>query len=63
MQFDRRHREEILSGSVTVTFRRWKRRQAVPGNTYRTSLGRIQVHSVEVVEPDRVTRADARLAG
>lgn len=63
MQFDRRHREEILAGAVTVTFRRWRRRQAVPGNTYRTSLGRIRVDSVEIVDPDRVTRTDARLAG
>ena len=63
MQFDRRHREEILAGAVTITFRRWRRRQAVPGNTYRTALGRVQVDSVEVVEPDQVTPADARLAG
>jgi hypothetical protein len=63
MQFDRRHREEILAGRVTLTFRRWKRRQAVPGNRYRTSLGRIEVESVDVVDPAAITASDARRAG
>lgn len=63
MQFDHRHRDEILAGEVTLTFRRWKRRQAVPGNRYRTSLGMVEVESVEVVEPGEVTDRDARLAG
>lgn len=63
MQFDRRHRDQIRAGEVTLTFRRWKRRQAVAGNTYRTSLGRIRVESVEVVDPGAITVADARRAG
>jgi hypothetical protein len=63
MQFDRRHRDEILAGEVTLTFRRWKRRQAVPGNRYRTSLGLVEVETVEVIEPGDVSDADARLAG
>lgn len=63
MQFDGRHRDEILAGTVTLTFRRWRRRQAVAGNVYRTALGRIAVESVDVVEPSAVTRADARRAG
>lgn len=63
MQFDGRHREEILAGTVTVTFRRWRRRQAVAGHVYRTALGRIAVDAVDVVEPSSITRADARRAG
>lgn len=63
MQFDGRHRDEILAGEVTLTFRRWRRRQAVPGNTYRTFIGRIAVDAVDVVEPDDITAADARRAG
>jgi hypothetical protein len=63
VQFDGRNRDEILAGEVTLTFRRWKRRQAVPGNAYRTFLGRIVVDSVEVVEPFDITVADARRAG
>lgn len=63
MQFDGRNRDEILAGEVTLTFRRWKRRQAVPGNTYRTFLGRIGVDAVEVVTPTDITVADAGRAG
>jgi hypothetical protein len=63
VQFDQRHRDEILAGDVTLTFRRWRRRQAVAGNTYRTSLGRIRVESVDIVDPDDITTADARRAG
>ena len=63
MQFDGRHRDEILAGEVTLTFRRWKRRQAIAGNTYRTFLGRVGVDSVDVVDPADVSGSDARLAG
>lgn len=63
MQFDARSRDAILQGSVTLTFRRWKRRQVVAGNRYRTTLGMIEVESVEVVDDGAVTMADARRAG
>lgn len=63
MQFDGRHRDEILAGEVTLTFRRWRRRQAVPGHTYRTFVGRIAVDAVDVVEPADVTVDEARCAG
>ena len=46
-----RFREAIASGEVTLTFRRWKRPQVVPGNTYRTAAGRIVVDAVDVVDP------------
>jgi hypothetical protein len=58
----------IADGSVTVTFRRWKRRQVVAGHRYRTGhriVGRIliEVDDVRVVDPAGITRADARRAG
>ena len=58
----------IVDGSVTVTFRRWKRRQVVAGHRYRTGhriVGRqmIEVDHVDVVDPARITKADARRAG
>ncbi len=58
-----RFREAIASGTVTLTFRRWKRPQVVAGNTYRTAAGRIVVDAVNVVDPDRITDADAKRAG
>lgn len=63
MQFDARNRDAILAGEVTLTFRRWRRRQAVPGRRYRTSLGIVEVTAVDVVDPGRVTVAEARRAG
>jgi hypothetical protein len=63
VQFDARNRDAILAGEVTLTFRRWRRRQAVPGHRYRTTLGLVEVTSVEVVDPSQVTQADARRAG
>jgi hypothetical protein len=58
----------IADGSVTVTFRRWKRRQVVAGHRYRTGhriVGRlmIEVDDVREVDPARISDADARRAG
>jgi hypothetical protein len=58
-----RYRDAIVNGEVTLTFRRWKRPQVVAGNTYRTAAGRIVVDAIDVVDPDRITNADARRAG
>jgi hypothetical protein len=61
--FEQRFWPLIADGSVTVTFRRWKRRQAIAGNTYRSPGGRLAVTSVEVVDPASITDADARRSG
>jgi len=53
----------IADGSVTLMFRRWRRSQAVPGHVYRTAAGRLSVDSVDIVDPARISAADARRAG
>jgi hypothetical protein len=58
----------IADGSVTMTFRRWKRRQVIAGHRYRTGhriVGRvmIEVDDVQEVDPVRITDTDARRAG
>lgn len=58
-----RLREPIERGEVDLLFRRWKRLQAVVGNTYRTAAGRLTVTAIDVVEPDAITDDDARRAG
>jgi hypothetical protein len=58
-----RFRDAIANGTVTLTFRRWRRPQVVAGNTYRTAAGRIVVEAVDVVDPSRITTADAKRAG
>ncbi len=68
MLFQARFWPLIADGSVTVTFRRWKRRQVVAGHRYRTGhriVGRmmIEVDAVDEVDPSAITDADARRAG
>jgi len=63
MLMQMRFRDAIERGTVTLTFRRWKRPQVVAGNTYRTAAGRIVVDAIDVVDPERITLADAKRAG
>lgn len=58
-----RYRAPIESGAVSVLFRRWTRCQVVAGHVYRTSAGRLEVLKVERVDPDRITKIDAKRAG
>jgi hypothetical protein len=58
-----RFREPIADGSVTLTFRRWTRCQAIAGRTYRTAAGRIKVEAVSVVDASSITDRDAKRAG
>jgi hypothetical protein len=61
--FEQRFWPGIADGSVTVTFRRWKRRQVIAGRRYRTPAGFIVVDRVDVVDEARITRVDARRSG
>jgi hypothetical protein len=61
--FEQRWAPAIRSGRVTVTFRRWKRRQAVPGRRYRTPVGLLDVIAVDEVDEGAVTDAEAADAG
>ena len=63
MLVERRAREGIFDGSVTVLVRRWRRPQATAGRVYRTAADRIVVDEVTVVDPATLTDADARPAG
>jgi hypothetical protein len=61
--FQQRFWAGIADGSITKTFRRWKRRQVVAGHRYRTAGGIVEVHAVDVVGEVDVTDEDARCAG
>jgi hypothetical protein len=61
--FEQRFRAGIAAGSVTVTFRRWRRSQVVAGRSYRTAGGIVDVASVTVVDPGSITDADAVRSG
>jgi hypothetical protein len=53
----------IADGSVTLTFRRWRTRQAIVGHRYRTIAGMVEVDEVSTVQPGSITDVEARSAG
>jgi hypothetical protein len=61
--FEHRFASLIVDGSVTVTFRRWRRRQALAGRRYRTPGGIIEVDDIREVDPARISALDARRSG
>jgi hypothetical protein len=61
--YEMRFRDGVQDGSVTVTFRRWKRRQVTAGNRYRTAVGMLEVDSVDVIDASKITDADAKRSG
>ncbi len=63
MLFEIRFRDAVQDGSVTITFRRWKRVQAIAGHRYRTAVGMIEVEQVDVVDAAKITNADAKRSG
>lgn len=63
MLFERRLREGISAGTITMAFRRWRRRQVVAGGRYRTGIDIVEVESVDVVAAEDITMDEARAAG
>lgn len=63
MRFTKPFWAGIEDGSITVAYRGWNRPTVVAGRSYRTGGGRIEVDSVDAIEPDAVTDADAARAG
>jgi hypothetical protein len=63
MLFKARFHPGIIDGSITRTFRRWKRLQVVPGNRYRQAFGEVEVLSAEEVRERSISTRDAELAG
>jgi hypothetical protein len=63
MLFQKESWEGIANGSITVAFRRWQRPTVVAGRPYRTAAGRIEVLTVDVVDPRSISDEDARKAG
>jgi hypothetical protein len=53
----------LADGTVTCTFRRWRRPLARPGGRYRTPAGVLEVDAVAVVDPAGITDEDGRRAG
>jgi hypothetical protein len=61
--FEQRFWAGLADGSVTMTFRRWKRAQVVSGRRYRTAAGMLEVDDVAIIAVASITDADARRSG
>jgi hypothetical protein len=63
--FEKRLRDGLVDGSVSLAFRRWRRAQVIAGGQYRLGAGAgvVRVSSVDVVSTDQITAEDARAAG
>ena len=53
----------VADGSVTLAFRRWRRQDVRPGQTFRTAVGVVRVEQVDIVDLDAITDEEARAAG
>jgi hypothetical protein len=63
MLFEQRLWAGLADGTVTVTFRRWRRPRARPGGSHRTPAGVLAIDAVAEVDPAAITEDDARAAG
>ena len=62
--FQKRFHEGLLSGAVTLTFRRWARTHVRAGGRYRCHpIGVLEVDDVRQVPVDEITEQDARQSG
>lgn len=63
MLFKRAFLDGIVSGEITIAFRRWTRPTVRAGGTLKTRAGVLAIDSVDRVAGEEITEADARLAG
>lgn len=63
MLFGPDERPRVLAGEVALVHRRWGSQLVCPGRTYRTNLGRIVIDTVDQLDADAITDADALAAG
>jgi hypothetical protein len=63
MLFKARFHAGIVEGSITRTYRRWKRLQVVAGHRYRQAFGEVEVLSAREVARRSITLRDAKLSG
>ena len=63
MLFDQSALRGIAAGEITLAFRRWRRPTVKAGGTLRTRAGVLAIESVDRVDPERITNAQARRAG
>ncbi len=53
----------IVAGEVDLVFRRWRRPSVRTGGSLKTALGVLAIDEVRRVDPNRISRTEARRAG
>ena len=53
----------LADGSITMTFRRWKRAQVVVGRRYRSPAGFLEIDAIDEITEAQVSDRDARASG
>jgi hypothetical protein len=62
--FKKRFHDGLVSGAVSLTFRRWKKPKVKPGGRYRCHpIGVLEVDSIDLVRVDTIKDRDARRSG
>lgn len=62
--FQKRFHQGLVDGSITLTFRRWKKPHVKPGGRYRVHpIGVVRVTALSIVTDADVTEADAVASG
>jgi len=55
--------EGIAAGRITLAFRRWRHPTVKAGGRLLTAVGVLSVESLDPIEPEAITEAEARAAG
>jgi hypothetical protein len=63
MQFSRELRDDVVSGSITVSFRLWQTPRVKAGNRYAVGPAQIEIDSVDLVPFGSITKTDIRKSG
>ncbi|MCE7072536.1 hypothetical protein LZG74_19625 [Dyadobacter sp. CY327] len=63
MLIKQKHLEGIMSGNVSLAFRKWKKLSIRKGSLLQTSIGVVKITDLAETELFKITDEDARLAG
>jgi hypothetical protein len=63
MLFNQKHLTGIKDGNVTLAFRKWKKPSVKQGTIIKTSVGQVEIVTIEVIQIKEITSRDARRAG
>ena len=55
--------DQIMEGTITLAFRRWKRPTVKAGGELKTAVGVLSIESVDVVRESAITAREAKAAG